>query len=164
MDPSVTEPLRREHQGLRPHIDRLRDVAAAPSIDGLDEAIEFLAEQLVPHALAEDVTLYPAVERLMAAPGATQSMSRDHVEVARMIHDLRLLRTGIGDASTMDADDLEEARRVLYGLYAVVRLHFQKEEELYLPVLDAGLGAEEAAVLFEAMEKAAARVRTTTHV
>jgi len=25
---------------------------------------------------------------------------------------------------------------VLYGLYAIVKLHFAKEEEVYLPILD----------------------------
>jgi len=36
-------------------------------------------------------------------------------------------------------------RRVLYGLYAVVTVHFAKEEEVYLPILDARLTREEAA-------------------
>ena len=37
----------------------------------------------------------------------------------------------------------------------LVRLHFAKEEEVYLPVLDAGLSLEEATEMFRAMHKAA---------
>jgi len=36
-----------------------------------------------------------------------------------------------------------------------VKLHFAKEEEIYLPLLDAKLTAEEAHAMFEAMEAAA---------
>jgi hypothetical protein len=44
---------------------------------------------------------------------------------------------------------------MLYGLYAIIRLHFAKEEELYLPVVDAGLGTAEAAEMFRAMQESA---------
>jgi len=44
---------------------------------------------------------------------------------------------------------------VLYGLYALVKVHFAKEEEVYLSILDARLTPEEAHRMFEAMEEAA---------
>ena len=40
----------------------------------------------------------------------------------------------------------------LYGLYAIVKVHFAKEEEIYLPILEARLTPEEAARMFEEME------------
>ncbi len=46
-------------------------------------------------------------------------------------------------------------RRVLYGLYTLVKLHFAKEEEIYLPLLDAHLTPDEARSMFEKMEEAA---------
>jgi iron-sulfur cluster repair protein YtfE (RIC family) len=54
-----------------------------------------------------------------------------------------------------DPDRRRELQRILYGLYAVIRLHFAKEEELYLPLLDAGLGSAEAAEMFRAMHESA---------
>jgi hypothetical protein len=54
-----------------------------------------------------------------------------------------------------DPDRRRELQRILYGLYAIIRLHFAKEEELYLPVLDAGLGSAEAAEMFRAMHESA---------
>jgi iron-sulfur cluster repair protein YtfE (RIC family) len=50
---------------------------------------------------------------------------------------------------------------VLYGLSAVIRVHFAKEEEIYLPILDAGLTPEEAHRMFEAMERAAQEAKST---
>jgi len=37
----------------------------------------------LPHARAEDEVLYPVVEEILGATGATATMSRDHVEIAR---------------------------------------------------------------------------------
>jgi hypothetical protein len=81
-------------------------------------------------------------------------MSRDHVEVGRLIGELGSLRSGLSGPA-LDAQQANALRRVLYGLYAVVKVHFDKEEEVYLPLLDARLTAEEAERLFEAMEQAA---------
>jgi hypothetical protein len=43
-------------------------------------------------------------------------------------------------------------RRVLYGLYTIIGLHFAKEEELYAPLLERGLSPEEARVMFQKLE------------
>jgi iron-sulfur cluster repair protein YtfE (RIC family) len=60
-------------------------------------------------------------------------------------------------------DEHRELRRILYGLYALVKLHFAKEEEIYLPLLDRRLSSEEGRDLFEAMEKEAARAHAEVH-
>jgi hypothetical protein len=49
--------------------------------------------------------------------------------------------------------------RVSYGLYVIVMNHFTKEEEVYLPLLDARLTEQEAAAMFEAMDRAEQGVR-----
>jgi hemerythrin-like domain-containing protein len=48
---------------------------------------------------------------------------------------------------------------LLYGLYTLVRVHFTKEEEVYLPLLDRSLSDDEAKAMFESMEAAAATAR-----
>ena len=58
-----------------------------------------------------------------------------------------------------DPDRRRELQRILYGLYAIIGLHFAKEEELYLPLLDAGLGSAEAAEMFRAMHGVGSRGR-----
>ncbi len=158
---NVTQPLREEHQELLPHIERLRAVAdlvgGASTLllkQGIDETYDFLAHQLIPHAQAEERALYPVVQRVMGAPEATSTMVRDHVEIGRLTDELALLRAGWSSATVTDMQ-IQSLRRVLYGLYALVKVHFAKEEEVYLPLLDARLSAVEAHQMFEAMEAAA---------
>jgi hypothetical protein len=50
-------------------------------------------------------------------------------------------------------------RRVLYGLYAIIKLHLAKEEEIYLPILEAHLHAEEVDRMVEAMERTVIEVK-----
>ncbi len=161
-----TQTLREEHKELLPHIELLRTIANAigeASIASLrrsvDEAYAFLTHHLLPHAQAEERVLYPVVGRLMGAPEATATMSRDHVEVGRLTQELGSLRPHLESAS-LDISQERALRRVLYGLYAVVKVHFAKEEEVYLPILDARLAADEAHQLFEAMERAAQEARS----
>ncbi len=162
---SVTQPLRDEHRELLPHIeslcaaaDSVKAAAPAAILEEVDEAIEFLAAHLIPHALAEDAALYPVVGETMGARQATATMSRDHVEVGRMTQELKTLRRALGDAPLTDFQ-ARELRRLLYGLYAIVKLHFAKEEEIYLPLLDEKLSEAEAGLMFEAMEKEAGRAK-----
>lgn len=156
----VTEPLRREHADLRPHLAELVAVAvgldrwAADTPERLRGVVEFLAGHLVPHARAEEAVLYPAVEEVMRAPGATDTMIADHAEIMRRIDALAATvgTVGNGPATTTQAEQL---RAQLYGLGAILELHFAKEEEVLLPVLDAQLGAEDAAQLFTRMHAVA---------
>ena len=143
-----TQPLRDEHKELLPHIELLRTLAdsigEAPSESlrrDLHEAHMFLTHHLLPHAQAEERVLYPMVGRLMGAPEATATMSRDHVEVSRLTEELGGLRSHLVGASMSETQE-KALRRVLYSLYAIVKIHFAKEEEIYLPVLDARLAAE----------------------
>jgi len=161
----VTQPLRAEHQELLPHIESLREIAGEVGVTStsrlradVDEALEFLEGHLVPHAHAEEAALYPVVARVMGAPAATATMSRDHVEVGRYVQRLIELR------DRLTGDELagglaHDLRGALYGLYALLRLHFAKEEEVYLPLLDERLTQNEAVHMFEAMEEAAAAAK-----
>ena len=95
---TVTEPLRAEHAQLLPRLESLPDAALAlergddevPA--AVDAALAFLRDTLIPHAEAEDAALYPVVERVMSAPGATATMSRDHLEVVQLTAHLQRLR------------------------------------------------------------------------
>jgi len=161
----ITQPLRDEHKELLPHIEGLR--AAADSVgDAPIETVrgkvagshEFLVHHLLPHAQAEERALYPVVARLMGAPEATATMSRDHVEVGRLTEELGALRSSMSGAG-IDQRQAKALRAVLYGLSALVKVHFAKEEEIYLPILDQRLTEPEARQMFEAMEAAAAEAK-----
>jgi iron-sulfur cluster repair protein YtfE (RIC family) len=156
---AVTDPLRAEHVELRPQLDALDSLAAdlsrpAPDVPArLAEAVAFLQEHLVPHARAEEAALYPAVEQALSAPGATATMAADHREITRRIDQLA---ASVPENEDQLGDQQRESLRAqLYGLSAILHLHFAKEEDVLLPVLDAHLDAQGATDLFTAMGHAA---------
>jgi len=161
----LTQPLRDEHKEMFPHVETLK--LAALSVHGslnqestnlIDKANAFLTRHLIPHAKAEEAALYPVVQKVMGSPLATATMSRDHVEVGTLTNELGLLRQNL-PGTEIGAKQANELKRVLYGLYTLVKVHFAKEEEVYLPLLDANLTADEARDMFEAMEAAAGEAK-----
>ena len=75
---TLTQPLRDEHKELLPHIESLKNAGLAvhgtlnqTSIDLIDEALAFLTTHLLPHAHAEEVALYPVVQKVMGSPYGT---------------------------------------------------------------------------------------------
>lgn len=160
----ITQPLRDEHAQLMPRLGLLR--MAAEAVDGtsraaLDElladSLAFLQRDLLPHAEVEEKTIYPAVERFLG-PRATLTMTLDHLEVRRMVAELAatVRQAGTGRLSPHDAREL---RRLLYGIHALLRLHFFKEETAYLPLLEERLTPEEGRRLFADMEALAGQAK-----
>ncbi|WP_067793955.1 hemerythrin domain-containing protein [Actinomadura formosensis] len=154
----VTQPLRDEHKELLPHIEELRAAGDAVGNAQWKElrtkttaAHEFLAGHLVPHAQAEDKVLYAEIDRLLGNVPVTATMRRDHVEVVKLTDELEALNKQLTQPPSAQAQ--RELRRVLYGSYTLVKLHFAKEEEVYLPLLDQRLTAEQAQQLFDRMEQ-----------
>lgn len=160
----LTQPLRDEHKELIPHIEKILAVAdsipEAPLEEiraGVKDVYEVLAYDLIPHAQAEDEALYPAVQKVLGSSDATRTMSRDHVEVGHYIAELAQLQ------QEPSPQKFKELQRVLYGLYALVKVHFAKEEEVYLPILEERMTPDEARNMFEAMESAAGHAKEGAH-
>jgi len=74
--------------------------------------------------------------RVLGGHDSTGTMSRAHAEIGYLIRRLgRLL-----DALPSDGpqpDDVRDLQQALYGLYAILRLHFAQENEGYFSLLDA---------------------------
>jgi heavy metal translocating P-type ATPase len=136
--------FRSEHRELLGLVDRVRAVA-----DGLDrlpppQALaestavhRFLVERLLPHEEAEDALLYPVVAELLGGEDPTAPMSRAHAEIAHLTRLLGGVLADLGPAGP-EPEDLTDLRRILYGIHAILRLHFAQEEEAYLSLLDHG--------------------------
>jgi hypothetical protein len=71
-------------------------------------------------------------------------MSRAHVEIAHLVRRLGRLLDGLGPEGP-DENDVRELRSVLYGLHAVLRLHFAQEDEGYLSLVDEDVDSERSA-------------------
>ncbi len=152
------DPLREEHRELRPHVDQLGELAdllderrGDVPMAGLEAATAFLRDRLLRHAAAEEAALYPAVGQALGAPEATATMARDHLEIRGMIERLEAL---VGAARAGRAD-VRALQRVLYGLQAILGLHFAKEEEVYVPLLEERLAPHDVAGLLARLEAAA---------
>lgn len=63
------------------------------------------------------------------------TMSRAHIEITHQIHRLGQLIDDIGP-NGVDEVDLTELRSLLYGLYAILKLHTAQEDENYLSLAD----------------------------
>ena len=130
----ATEPFRREHEELLSHIEHIGQAAREVSQLSQDERealvgriLEFLRGTLVPHARAEEAVLYPEWAKLVGFEGAAVPMIHDHEEIVARIE--RLEQT--------DAADVDTLQELLYGLHALISVHFRKEEDIQLPAFDA---------------------------
>ena len=110
----------------RRRVDRLPPAEAKRE---LQQVRRFLVDELLPHEKSEDDRVYPLVATLIGGEDPTAPMSRGHLEIARLVRVYSRLLEEIGD-DVPDAEDLRELRRVLYGLHAILKLHFAQEEEL----------------------------------
>jgi hypothetical protein len=87
-----------------------------------------LEGQLLTHERADEALLVPLAARVFGGTEATAALSRTHAEIEHQISRLRRLLAGVAGA-TAEVEDIVELRRLLYGLYGVLRLHNAQEEE-----------------------------------
>jgi hemerythrin-like domain-containing protein len=88
----------------------------------------------------------------MGNTDATATMIKDHEEVVQLAEELESLSKELQREKRLDDELAVSLRRVLYGLYTIIGLHFAKEEELYAPLLERGLSPEEARLMFQKLE------------
>ena len=133
---------RAKHDQLLPGVKRIRHLADRLDVLESDKAKSeliavhrFLADEIIPHEIAEDATVYPAIARLIGGDDPTAVMTRAHLEIAHMVNALgRHVQDLDGDVAA--PEDIRELKRLLYGLDAVLRLHFAQEDESYLALLE----------------------------
>jgi len=133
----VAERFRAEHREFAPELQRIRstaDMLGSASPSNMREELEgvrwFIVERLPQHEEEEEAAVYPVVAKLMGGDDPMSSMARAHIEIS---HLGRLYQQLLDELPTdgPSPDDLMDLRRVLYGLHAILRLHFAQEEEAY---------------------------------
>jgi heavy metal translocating P-type ATPase len=135
-----------EHETLRPELNRIREVAdalgvaPAAAIASAQSLYRFLVEDLLPHETAEDRELYPVVDRVLGGQEPTATMSRSHAEISRLIRRIGRVLDDL-HVNRPDPVEIEELRRLLYSLYAIVELHFDQEDEGYFSLFDSSEGS-----------------------
>jgi iron-sulfur cluster repair protein YtfE (RIC family) len=140
--------LRAEHDAVLPLIEKIRSSADGLSTRSCDLApvralLDRLEGELLPHERADEELLVPLVDRALGGTDATAAMSRTHAEIEHQVRKLRRLLIGL-DSETTQPEDVVELRRLLYGLYAVLRLHNAQEEEGAFSLVPGGAGNAQA--------------------
>ncbi len=128
-----TGTVREDHAKLREDVEHIRLAARElPTVSPeerhaiVGRILDFLRGTLLPHAEEEEQWLYPAVGELLGNPESTHPMTHDHIAIRARVIEL---------AATEDTD-VDRLQELLYGLYALISVHFWKEEQLYLPLLE----------------------------
>jgi heavy metal translocating P-type ATPase len=142
--------LRAEHDAVLPLIEKIRSSADGLSTRSCDLApvrglLDRLEGELLPHERADEELLLPLVGRALGGTEATAALSRTHAEIEHQVRKLRMLLVGL-DRENTQPEDVVELRRLLYGLYAVLRLHNAQEEEGAFSLVPAGVGNAQTAV------------------
>jgi len=132
-DIAIAHGLKVEHDAVLAVVEQIRGVADTLSTQNCDLApahtlFDRLEGELLPHERADETRLLPLVDRALGSSDTTAAMSRTHAEIEHQVSRLRRLLADL-DNDTVQPEDVVELRRLLYGLYAVLRLHNAQEEE-----------------------------------
>lgn len=132
-DAALIVQLRAEHDAVLADVERIRTVADAltttsPDLAGARELLTGLQDNLIPHERDDEELLLPVLTRALGNSEAAAALSRTHAEIEHQVSRLHRLLAGLEGEETTP-EDVIELRRLLYGLYAVLRLHNAQEEE-----------------------------------
>lgn len=133
-----TKEFRSHHADVLEHLGHVDAMAARLTKETGDEQrqtmrriVGFFKEHIGPHALDEERVLYPAVQR-RAGEGnrLTEVPIYEHRIVERWIADL-------DTEAAKDAPDAAAFSQKAVHLVGLLRAHFEVEEQVLLPILDA---------------------------
>jgi len=140
--PEVSDRLRAEHEYLRPKLERIRETAdALDSLAPIEArkaliALEtVLTDEILPHERADENEIYPEMSNLLPGDDPMGTMSRTHREIFHLVDVLQRQIADLPEDGPQSVD-IVDLRRTLYGLHAILRLHFDQEEGLYLALQD----------------------------
>jgi hypothetical protein len=149
------------HDRILPHVERLPELAqllghgrGAEFAAAFESECRFVTGELVPHMAAIERTLYDRLEAVMGGRHSMAPMREEHELLRRLISSLCVYRAQSLADELGPADEIG-LRRVLFRLYAILKVHLA-EEDLYLGVLEHALDDEEKDVLARGLEHAAA--------
>jgi Hemerythrin HHE cation binding domain. len=156
---SLSDTSHEHHETIEPHVDRLPELAemighVTPEVFSatFQKECSFIIGRLVPHMEAIETTLYGRLEQVMDRRHSMAPMRREHEQLRGLFGSLCQYSELVAEESMSQSDEVG-LRRVLYRLYAILKVHLA-EEELYLGVLDRNLSAEEKDLLAQGIDHA----------
>jgi heavy metal translocating P-type ATPase len=133
----LAQALASAHRALRPQVGELATLAARldtlSSPDAriqLERARDMLEKELLPHEREEQQSAFPVVGRLLKEEDPTGPLIQTHHEIHRLARLFGRLVAQL-PAEGPGPGDLRDLQRALYGLHAILSLHFAQEDQLY---------------------------------
>lgn len=132
-----------DHEASLPLVEEIRGIADRvstehPDLEPTRRLLASLRSDLLEHEHDDQHRLVPLVARALGEP-ATYGLTRTHAEIEHQISRLAHVLENISDGRP-SAEDVIETRRILYGLYAILRLHNAEEDEIAHSLLPASVG------------------------
>ena len=149
----IGKTLRDDHRRIRTELaENVRRALERGTRDDLNALLALLQGELLSHARAEQTDLYPAVDRLVHDHGrATATMDIDHekiaVQVTHIAAAVERLRAARERMPRIEART--ELREALLRLDTLLDVHLEKEERVYVPLLERHLSKEEQDALVQ---------------
>ncbi len=158
---SLPDTTHDRHEQIGAHVDRLPELAemiGRVTPDAFSASFQaecsFIIGRLVPHMAAIEGTLYGRLEQVMDRRHSMAPMRREHEQLRGLFEALCEYGELVADDRLSETDQIG-LRRVLYRLYAILKVHLA-EEELYLGVLERNLSVEEKNALAQGIDHAGA--------
>jgi len=154
--PSLPEAAHEHHERLLERVNAIPAMADAlleakpdEALAGISAMRSFLIGTLLPHMDAAERALYPQLERLFQNRHSMAPMRREHDRIRELVGEFTALVDK--DAGSVSLGRTLALRRVLFGLYALLKVHLA-EEEAYLRIVQRGVEADIADAVTAALE------------
>jgi len=154
--PSLPQVAHDHHERLLEHVNRIPADADAlltakpdAALASIRETRAFLTGTLLPHMEAAERALYPELERMFQNRHSMAPMRREHDRIRELVGDFGALVDK--DAGTVSLGRTLALRRVLFQLYALLKVHLG-EEEAYLRIVERGVTDDIADAVTAALE------------
>ena len=139
----ITDALRGEHGAFNSFFDRMKAVAEeAECLTQIQNIVNVLNVEILSHANLEERLLIPALEPRLEDEGPLIAMCDEHLKMERLLEQIE------------DAQNLEDAVKLMQNCVDFARGHFQKEEQLLFTVTDRVLGHQASESLGQSWAKA----------
>jgi iron-sulfur cluster repair protein YtfE (RIC family) len=147
MTQSLPQVAHEHHERLVLHVNRMPEIgdallnAKSDELRGdLKDLSTFLTDTLLPHVDASEAAIYPELERMMQNRHSMAPMRREHEQIRRLVGDVGKLAAEL-DAGRLTLGRAIALRRVVFQLYALLKIHLA-EEETYVRIVEHGITAE----------------------
>ncbi len=154
--PSLPDTAHEHHERLLERVNAIPAMADAllgatpgEALASITAMRSFFIGTLVPHMDAAERALYPQLERLFQNRHSMAPMRREHGRIRELVGEFTALVDR--DGGSVSLGRTLALRRVLFGLYALLKVHLA-EEEAYLRIVQRGVEADIADAVTAALE------------